>query len=113
MRRVGEYIRAYIDEDRLQWLIWFALISSGIAFIEWSISPAIAPLWLPSIRISDGAYFNILFGLAAAWICVVGAGIKKCGWPALSLLASAKWGLFPFYLIGVMSWACSVRGACP
>ena len=112
MGQASEYIRSYIDDGRLQHLIWFAVASFGIAFVEWSLSPVNVHLWLPPVAISDGVYFNMLFVLAFAWIGVVGVGIIKCGWPGLVLLVSAKWGLFPFYLIGALEWACRFRGQC-
>src|SRR5882724_8499708 len=107
MRRPIEYIRSYIDEGRLRNLIWFVLASYGIAFVEWSLSPEIAPLWSPGFRISDSLYFTILLALGFAWICVVGIGFIKCARPALLLLVGAKWGLFPFYWIGLFYWACA------
>jgi hypothetical protein len=111
MGPVREYTRRYIDEGRWRHLIWFVLVSYGIGFSQWSLSPANAHLWFPGIRISDGQYFAILFGLAFAWICVIGFGLKKCGWPGLLMLAGAKWGLSPFYLIGSIYWAC-LHGEC-
>jgi hypothetical protein len=112
MGQVNEYVRSYIDEGRLRNLIWFSLASYGIAFVEWSLSPGIAHLWLPPLRISDGLYFYILFGLSFAWMCVVGVGIKKCGWPGLLMLTSAQYGLVPFYLIAFIYWACMFQGDC-
>ena len=86
------FIRTYVDEGRLQTLI--------------------GRLWLPPVRIADDVIFIILFTLAFAWICVVGVGIKKCGWPGLLMLATVKWGLFPFFMIGFLYWACMFRGQC-
>jgi hypothetical protein len=112
MEQARYFIRTYIDEGRLQNLIWFILAAYGIAFLEWSLSPEIGPLWLPPVRIADDVIFIILFALAFAWICVVGVGIRKCGWPGLLMLASVKWGLFPFFMIGFLYWACMFRGDC-
>jgi len=95
-------------------LAWFLLVSAGIAFCEWSLSPQIVPLWAPhelGFDISFGVYFSILSGLAAAWAIVVGIGFFKCGWPAFLMLIFAKWGLFPLYFWIAVLWACA-HGNC-
>lgn len=109
-----EYIRHYVDDGRLHQLLWFLVISGGIAFLQWSLSPQIAYLWVPhdfGSLISDRAYFIVLFALSSIWAVVVGIGFLKCGWPALLMLVYAKWGLFSFYFWGLVFWACS-HGDC-
>jgi len=105
-------IRRFIERRLLRPLVFFLLASFGIAFVQWSLSPEIAPHWLRPLRISDSAAFTILFALSFLWLGVVTAGLIKCGWPGLLMLIPAKYGLLPFYLIGSIYWACAVRGGC-
>lgn len=112
MQRAIVWLRRYADEGHLRTLVWYLAISAAIALIEWSLSPAVGHLWLSNFHISDRAYFSLMFSLASVWTLVVVFGLFTCGWPALVMLAWAKWGLFPLYLVGVIYWACA-HGSCP
>ena len=114
MWQVRQYFRWYVDDGRPHKLIWFVLVSGGIAFLQWSLSPQTAHLWMPrdlGSLISGRTYFNILFVLTAVWAVTVCIGFFKCGWPALLLLTYAKWGLFAAYFWVSVYWAC-LRGDC-
>ena len=108
------YFRQYGDEGRLQQLLWFVIFSSGIAFLQWSLSPQVVHFWMPhelGSFISMQTYFNILFALTAAWAVTVCIGFFKCHWPALLMLTYSKWGVFAFYFWGSVYWAC-IHGDC-
>jgi|tagenome__1003787_1003787.scaffolds.fasta_scaffold20970554_4 hypothetical protein len=104
--RVRDYARRYVDEGRIKTLVWFLIASFAIAGIEWALSPFVIRSWL-DVSLSDRTYFVVLFIFASFWSAVVIAGFLKCGWAGLLMLIPIKWGLFPVYMIVILSLACA------
>ena len=80
-------------------LLRYAVLSYGIAAIEWLLNP-VNLLWIfPSLKggpnpVFEGALLMALNVLPLVWLVVVIKGIKKSRWPSVILLLPVKWGMF-------------------
>ncbi|MBX9711994.1 MAG: hypothetical protein K2X60_13260 [Xanthobacteraceae bacterium] len=110
-------IRNYWSSGCGPMLLRYAVLSYGIAAIEWLLSPPNL-LWVfPSIKGThfpglETAWWIALGGLALAWLATVAKGIYECGWPGVVLLLPVMYGLFLPYLVVMLLFSCFFLHSC-
>ncbi len=110
-------IRNYWIDGRGPMLLRYAVLSYGIAAVEWLLSPPNL-LWVfPSVKGMqipgfDTAWWIALIGLALAWLATVVKGIYECGRPGIILLLPVMYGLFLPTLVLMLLFSCFFLHSC-
>jgi hypothetical protein len=110
-------IRSYWNDGRGPILLRYAVLSYGIAAIEWLLNPANL-LWVfPSLKRNAPSAFESLWLWALSllplvWLVIVIKGIKKSGWPGIVLVLPVRWGMFWYIMWAMVIFSCLSGHGC-
>ncbi len=110
-------IRSYWNDGRGPILLGYAVLSYGIAAIEWLLKPGTLIRVFPSLKgnassARESLWLWTLSLLPLVWLVIVIKGIKKSGRPGIVLVLPVWYGMFWYIMWARLIFSCLFGQEC-